>query len=126
MTETEVKKLVEQYIDGWRKSNLVSILKPLAEDVFITESHGPTYHGKEQVKEWVEDWIQNGYRVTQWDMDSFFFDKDTAFFEWIFKCITDKKHHKIDGASVIKFRNKKIYHIHEYRMTKPAYDWNSK
>lgn len=52
-----------------------------------------------------------------------FFAKDTVFFEWVFTYTIDGRTDSIDGASVVQFDNGKIHHIHEYRMTKPAFDY---
>ena len=122
MTEKLARKLVDDYVGGWETSDAARIIKPLLTNCFITESHGPTYHGIKQVKRWIDDWYRTG-RVNKWDIDSFFFAKDTAFFEWSFTCTINGKPDSIDGASVVQFKNDKIYHIHEYRMTKPAFDY---
>jgi len=85
--------------------------------------YGPTYHGTDEVKKWIQEWYQTG-KVDKWTMDSFFFAKDTAFFEWSFTCTINAKADSIVGASVVQFKSGKIYHIHEYRMTKPAFDYS--
>jgi len=122
MNEKLARQLVNDYVEGWENNDSSRILSPLGGDCFITESHGPTYRGLEQVKKWIDEWYRTG-RVNKWNIDSFFFAKDTVFFEWSFTCTIDNKTSSIDGASVVQFKNSKIYHIHEYRMTKPAFDY---
>lgn len=122
MDKSLARQLVDDYVGGWKKNNAQKILDSLAEDCFITESHGPTYHGPEQVRKWIEEWSRTG-KVNSWNIDAFFFTKDAAFFEWSFTCTISGKTSSIDGASVVQFKKSKIYHIHEYRMTKPAFDY---
>src|SRR3989344_5459582 len=120
MSEERARELVEIYIEGWRKNDKTKILKPLATHCFITESHGPTYRGVKLIEKWIDEWYQTG-TVKKWDIDSFFFTKDTAFFEWSFTCMIGGKTDSIDGASVVQFKNNKIHHIHEYRMTRSSF-----
>jgi ketosteroid isomerase-like protein len=122
MNESIARKLVEDYVQGWQINDASRILSSLSDECFITESHGPTYHGPQQVKKWIEEWHKTG-KVDKWTIDAFFFANDTAFFEWAFTCTIDGKTDSIDGASLVQIKNDKIYHIHEYRMTKSAFDY---
>lgn len=122
MTETLARQLVDSYVQGWVNRDASKILNPLLKDCLITESHGPIYHGPAEVKRWIEEWYQTG-KVNKWEIDLFFFTKDTAFFEWSFTYIINGQTGSIDGASVVQFKQDKIYHIREYRMTKPAFDY---
>jgi len=124
MTEKLARRLVDDYVEGWVDADGSRILGSLSEDCFITESHGPMYHGPEEVKKWIDEWYQTG-TVNKWNIDAFFFAKDTAFFEWSFTCTIDGRTDSIDGASVVQFKGNKIYHVHEYRMTQPAFDYFS-
>ena len=116
------RQLVDDYIEGWVQSDASRILASLTDDCSVVESHGPTYYGTEQIKKWIDEWYQTG-KVDKWNIDSFFFDQDTAFFEWSFTCTINGKTDSIDGASIVQFKNDKIHHVHEYRMTKPAFDY---
>lgn len=122
MTGKLARQLVDDYIGGWVDSNSTKILSTLASDCIVIESHGPTYNGSKQIKEWINEWYLTG-TVDRWDINSFFITKDTAFFEWSFTCSIDGKTSSIDGASIVQFKKEKIVHIHEYRMTKPAFDY---
>lgn len=122
MTEKLARKLVEDYVQGWESNDASRILEALSSDCFITESHGPSYHGPGEVQKWIDEWYQTG-KVDKWSIDAFFFAGEAAFFEWSFTCTIDGKTSSIDGASVVQFKDDKIYHIHEYRMTKLAYDY---
>lgn len=125
MDEKTARKLVDDYVEGWVNSDVARIIKPLGDDCFITESHGPTYHGIEEVKRWTDEWYNKDGTVDKWDIDAFFFANDTAFFERSFTCTINGKTDSIDGASIVQFKKGKIHHIHEYRMTKPAFDYFS-
>lgn len=122
MTEKLARQLVDDYVEGWKSADGSQILSSLCDDCFITESHGPTYRGLEQVKRWIDGWHQTG-KVDKWDIDSFFYTGNTVFFEWSFTYTIDGKTDSIDGASVVQFKRNKIYHIHEYRMTEPSFDY---
>jgi hypothetical protein len=122
MKEQLARQLVNDYVEGWVGSEITRILSPLSDKCYITESHGPTYHGLKEVERWANEWFKTG-KVDKWTTDSFFYTENTAFFEWSFTCTVDGKTDSIDGASVVQFKGDKIYHIHEYRMTKPAFDY---
>lgn len=126
--ETAVRKLVQQYVGGWKENNLRKILAPLASDCVIIESHGPRYRGKAQVKKWVEYWQKEKWKVKRWNILSFYYlsKKNIAVFEWDFACRVSGKDHALLGISIIKFRNNKIVFIHEYKMSKQPYNWNAK
>lgn len=124
----QVRELVEQYIDGWKENNVEKIIKPLAHDCVIIESHGTTYHGIEQVRQWLNLWKQEQGRVNRWDITEFYFleEERIAFVEWDFVCTASGKDYALLGISVVKFSGEKIVFMHEYRMTKNPYDWNAK
>jgi len=122
MTKKLARQLIEDYVKGWEQADSSRILKPLSDNCLIIESHGPTYNGLEQVKHWVKEWHQEG-RVDKWEINSFCFVKNTAFFEWSFTCTTKGGTDSIEGASVVKFKGSKISGIHEYRMTEEAFDY---
>ena len=134
MTKTKInsdqfaKRLIQTYVCGWRENDIRKILKPLTDDCIIVESHGPTYHGKEQIKQWFDFWEQEKGKVLVWDIRSFYV-IDTqyiAFFEWNFVCNVRGKEYRLPGISLVKFKENKICSIHEYRMTHEAYAWEAK
>jgi len=122
MDKRLARKLINEYVGGWIDGDIGKILRPLSNSCYITESHGPTYHGPKEVEKWANEWFETG-KVDMWILDSFFYIKNTAFFEWSFTCTISGKTELIDGSSVVQFKRDKIYHIHEYRMTKPAFDY---
>lgn len=126
--QDQAKKLIQEYVDGWKESDIDKIIEPLAKNCVIIESHGPTYHGVDQIRNWVRKWIKANGKVKRWDIKSFYFaDKSqVAFFEWGFDCNINGKNYALLGLSVVKFKGKKISFIHEYRMTKNPHDWNQK
>lgn len=122
MNERLARQLVNDYVEGWVEADIVKILSPLDGKCYITESHGPTYHGINEVERWADEWFVTG-KVDKWNIGSFFYTKNTAFFEWSFTCTVGGKTDSIDGSSVVQFKNNKIYHIHEYRMTNQPFDY---
>ena len=126
--QIKAKQLIQTYVDGWKENNIHKILKPLTDDCIIVESHGPTYHGKEQIRQWFAFWKEEKGKVLHWDIESFYFtqEENTAFFEWDFACNVRGKDYHLPGVSLVKFNKNKICHIHEYRMTHEAYAWKAK
>ena len=118
------KRLVYEYVNGWKQNDITKITKPLANNCIIIESHGPTYHGLKQIRQWFEFWKKEKGKVLHWDISSFYFleSKNTAFFEWDFACHVRGKEYHLPGISIVKFTGDKISFIHEYRMTKNPYD----
>ncbi|MBI2029784.1 nuclear transport factor 2 family protein [Candidatus Gottesmanbacteria bacterium] len=123
MTRQKVRKLIENYTKGWIKNDFNLIISTLSPNCKIIESHGPVYKGFIKIKSWINSWINSGSYVTKWDITSFYFIKNTAFFEWYFECVVDNKKHKLEGISVVKFKDNKISFIREYRTTKQLFDW---
>jgi hypothetical protein len=119
-------ELIQQYISGWKQNNLQLITSCLTKNCVVIESHGPTYHGIGDIERWFEYWLQANSTVTKWDILSFSFceKEQTAFCEWEFICLSNHIEYSLPGISVIKFKNNKIAFIHEYRMTRSAYQWN--
>lgn len=124
----KLKKLIQTYIDGWKENNIEKILRPLINNCIIIESHGPTYHGKQQIKQWFEFWEKEKGKVLHWDITSFFFieKENTVFFEWDFSCNVRNTDYHLPGISIVKIVNNKISYIHEYRMTHISYNWKAK
>lgn len=126
MTRGNAYKLVKLYVDGWKENNSAKILSSLSPGCKIIESHGPIYKGRNKVQKWIEVWIKSGGKVNRWDVISFYFEADTAIFEWIFDCVVNKKPSRVEGISIVHFQDNKINYLREYRMTKPSFEWNEK
>lgn len=127
MERQDAYRLVAAYVGGWKDGDGPTILGTLAPDCVIVESHGPTYHGLEIARQWVEGWLGTGNTVDHWDITSFCFDEveQAAVFEWEFECTADGVRYEIDGISIVEFENGKIIGLREYRMTEPPYEWTS-
>ncbi|KKP61558.1 MAG: putative cytosolic protein [Candidatus Levybacteria bacterium GW2011_GWA2_37_36] len=124
MNSYRTRKIIQTYVDGWKENNINKILKALTNSCVIVESHGPTYHGTDDVKDWVNSWKKDGYKVNRWDIISFLYSKNTTVFEWVFEFSSDKTEKRtIEGITIAKFKDKKIVYLREYRTTKSLYDW---
>lgn len=125
MNKKTALALVQQYVNGWKQNDLEKIISALSEACIVIESHGPTYHGINAITCWFDFWTKAKSTITQWDITSFYFNEneETSFFEWNFSCTSNNAQYSFSGISIVKFLNKKIILIHEYRMTHPAYIW---
>lgn len=123
----KIEQLIQTYVDGWKEDNINKILQSLTDNCTIIESHGPIYHGQQEIREWFNNWKQEKGRVLSWEVISFYFlERDNiAFFEWDFFCDVKGKNHHLPGISLVRFANNKINFIHEYRMTREAFDWKA-
>ena len=128
MNKDDAFALIEKYIAGWKQNDFDSIASSLHSDCTIIESHGPVYYGINDIKLWHDLWLVAGSKVLKWDIITYYFcDKEiTAFIEWDFECISYNVKYALPGVSIIKFSEGRIVYIHEYRMTKPAFDWDKK
>lgn len=127
MNLKDARKLIQMYVDGWKANNIDLICKPLAENCLIIESHGPIYHGLTDVKDWVQSWISDKYKVDKWSITSFYFVENIAIFEWQFAFSSQEfSTREINGISIVKFDEDKISSLREYRTTKSLYDWAEK
>jgi ketosteroid isomerase-like protein len=141
MNEQKARFLFEAYFEGWKKNDLNLILSTLADDCIISESHGPTYHGLDHVRQWIENWFSEGSTVDRWDITSILItdslalntpDEDgvegsdpvmAAAGEWIFECTVNGEPYRIEGITLMEFKQGKIAILREYRRTQPLFDW---
>lgn len=63
MQET-AKKLIKQYVEGWKKNDSIQIVGCLTHNCVIIESHGPIYTGIKGVKKWVDLWVADRAQVS--------------------------------------------------------------
>ncbi len=126
MNYQEAKRLVETYVEGWRRNDLVKIVGTLSPNCIIIESHGPTYRGIKLVQQWVESWIAEEGRVDRWDITTFHFLGDVAVFEWDFECTAAGQHYHLEGISIVEYADDKIVALREYRRTEFPYEWSIK
>ncbi|MES2615009.1 MAG: nuclear transport factor 2 family protein [Bdellovibrionota bacterium] len=118
--------LIQNYINGWKQNNFEMIKNALADDCVIIESHGPKYNGIKEVACWFEFWINANSKIEKWNILSSYYciEEETVFFEWDFLCHSNGNKYEILGSSIVKFSDKKISFIHEYRMTESTYKWD--
>jgi hypothetical protein len=127
VTEDSATKAAIKYFNGWKNNDIKMIIDSVEEDVVVIESHGPTYHGINDLKQWFDFWLKAKSRIIQYDINNFYFcEKDISLFcEWNFKCSSFDKIYSFPGASIIKISMRsKISLIHEYKMTKFPYLWD--
>ncbi|WP_423062418.1 nuclear transport factor 2 family protein [Candidiatus Paracoxiella cheracis] len=128
MNSQEALSLIKDYISSWKNNDFNLIASSLHNQCTVIESHGPIYHGLNDIKSWFDFWLAADSKILKWDLTSYYFchHETTAFIEWEFECISNNTTYPLSGISLIKFLDNKIIHIHEYRMTKAAFDWDRK
>jgi hypothetical protein len=123
VNEEQARALATAYVEGWKSGDAESVLSTLTPDCLIIESHGPTYAGRDQVRQWITDWFQEGGLIQRWDITSFLWAEDMAAFEWTFECSGSWGTAAFDGATIVRFNGDLIAHLREYRCTTPPYPW---
>jgi hypothetical protein len=118
-----MKSLIQRYVDGWKEGDEKKILNTLADDCIIIESHGPTYRGKESVKQWIADWHGRGNTVEKWVITSCYICKNVIVFEWVFAYKGKKIREAFGGVTLAKVKNGKISDLREYRATEFPFMW---
>jgi ketosteroid isomerase-like protein len=118
-----VHALVRSYVAGWKAGDVERVVGTLMPDCTIIESHGPTYHGHDVVRQWMMSWFGEGQAITRWDITSVVAGRDIAAFEWIFTCTGRWGEATLEGATVLRFQSERIAHLREYRCTEPPHPW---
>lgn len=113
-------QLILAYNEAWVNNDAESVLACLTDECVIIESHGPTYRGKKNVKRWLDEWLAEKSTVDKWEILSFTYEDNRAFYEWDFACTVKGTAYHLRGVSKVVFRAGKMERIHEYRMTRPA------
>ncbi len=121
MNKEDSKKLITTYIDGWKRNEVNAILSSLSENCSIVESHGPRFEGKQEVKQWVEEWIARKSKVIEWEIESHIHENEKSAITWSFRCNDRGTEHAISGASLIRFHEDRIAEIFEYMRTQEPY-----
>jgi hypothetical protein len=119
------RSLVNDYVDGWKHNQAEQVLSTLTSDCLIIESHGPTYHGKGHVLQWITSWFEEGGQIQGWAVTSFVYGDGMAAFEWRFECSGGWGSAVFDGATVVRFEDDRISYLREYRCTEPPYKWEA-
>ncbi|WP_176786854.1 nuclear transport factor 2 family protein [Microbacterium sp. cf332] len=111
------------YIEAWRTNEADRIVATVTDDVVITESFGPVYHGRERVREWCEKWNADGARVLDWTITREFRAGDLLVAEWRFEYHQRGKDQAFLGATIASERDGKIAQLREYAVTDELYTW---
>lgn len=117
MTRDEALRVVADYIGGWMNADADRVLRSVAADCVVIESHGPTFSGRSEIARWLREWFGRGGVVSRWDVASFVFEGETAAVVWSFTCVDRGVRYEIDGMSLILFRGDRIARIEEYCRT---------
>ncbi|REJ17886.1 MAG: nuclear transport factor 2 family protein [Paenibacillaceae bacterium] len=120
---TNLISIFEQYVSGWKRAEIETVLETLDEDCIITECYGPVYRGRDNVRLWMEKWLGEGNRVLEWDVRTCVIGQDAAAFEWRFKCLWHGEESGFEGSSIVQYRNGKILTMREYATTADLYEW---
>lgn len=112
--------LVADYIGGWLHGDPARVLRTVADDCVVIESHGPTFTGRAEIARWLDEWFGRGGVVSRWAITSFVFEGEAAAVGWSFSCVDRGVRYDIDGVSLFRFRGERIARIEEYRRTEPA------
>jgi hypothetical protein len=114
--------LIRRYFQSWLQQDLSLCLEVLSPSVKVEESHGPVYHGVDEVRRWFLEWHSGSGqgKVTRWDIFSILYDEIqvTAAVEWDFECVYAGNTASFLGASLVHFEGTKISRIQEYKMEK--------
>ncbi len=121
MNKEDSRKLITTYIDGWKRNDVIAILSSLSESCSIVESHGPRFSGKQEVKQWVEEWVARKSKVTEWEIESHIHENQESAITWTFRCLDKGTEHVISGASLIRFHGDRIAEIFEFMRTQAPY-----
>jgi hypothetical protein len=124
MDKQQALTLISDYVDGWKVNDVERVLRTLAENCEIIESHGPTYRGREHVRQWITQWFWDGGSIRRWDVTGFFYADGAAAFEWVFEYSVTGSTGVIDGATIVRFNDGLIGQLREYRCTEPPYLWS--
>ncbi|MBF4514095.1 nuclear transport factor 2 family protein [Plantibacter sp. VKM Ac-2885] len=111
------------YIAAWKTNETERIIATVVDDVVIAESFGPVYYGRERVREWCEQWNEEGSRVLEWSITREFRAGDVLVAEWRFEYHQAGEDRAFLGATIAVERDGKIAELREYAVTDDLYTW---
>ena len=111
----DIESLVREYVAGWRRHDQSRISAIVTDDCEVVESDGTTYSGRTAILRWIDQWIESGSKVEQWEICSLLANEVAAYAEWQFTCLCRGNRTSFPGASVFRIRNGKIASVTEYR-----------
>ena len=101
------------YIDAWERHDIAGVLAALTDDCLVIESHGPTYHGRDQVEHWMRTWLTVG-SVDQWRITSTMATDDDVAVEWAFTSTYEGDTTTFEGATIARLTDGRIAYLREY------------
>lgn len=115
--EPTAEDVLRAYVRGWLAGDADAVMATVSEDIVVTESHGPTYLGDDEVRAWIEAWVARGDRVHRWDLltvvDSA--DGTRVAAEWDLACTAAGVDYEILGATVATVDRGRLTRVTEYR-----------
>ncbi|MCK9171295.1 MAG: nuclear transport factor 2 family protein [Treponema sp.] len=112
---TDYKEIIHKYFSSWIENKPEVIDTYFADTVLYSESYGPEYRNKVQVKKWFEDWQTKG-KVFRWDISEIYTDSSVYTVEWYFECEYLKTISRFNGVSLIEFdKHGKIVTVKEFQ-----------
>ncbi|ASV33450.1 hypothetical protein GWK90_03435 [Candidatus Hamiltonella defensa] len=127
MDKSGAKKLLDDYMEGFKKNNLEQFLSALDEECHIIQPDGISLKGKNKIKEWFElFWKEN--RVNKLNVYSFYYldlGEKISFSEWdLTYSKTHEQKSSINEAisipkaiSIVTYNDENITSIVEYQRT---------
>lgn len=111
---TDYKKIIYEYFLSWIQNTPEVLDTYFADNVLYSESYGPEYQNKAQVKKWFEDWHTKG-KVVRWDIYGIHSDNSVYTVEWYFECEYLEIISRFNGVSLIEFnKHGKIAIVKEF------------
>ncbi|MEX0913861.1 MAG: nuclear transport factor 2 family protein [Demequina sp.] len=116
-SEPTAEDVLRAYVRGWLAGDPDAVVATVSEDVVITESHGPTYLGDDEVRAWIEGWVARGDHVHRWDLLTVIESADGSRVaaEWDLACTAAGVDYQILGATVTTVHRSRLTRVMEYR-----------
>jgi hypothetical protein len=109
------KIIIKQYFESWINNNINIMEEHFSNNIKYIECYGPEYNGKEQIKQWFNDW-QKENSVLRWDINQFIVQENIIVVEWFFEYQSKLNKTSFDGVSIIEFDiNNKIFLVKEFQ-----------
>jgi ketosteroid isomerase-like protein len=116
-SEPTAEDVLRAYVRGWLAGDPDAVVATVSDDVVVTESHGPTYLGDDEVRAWIEAWVARGDRIHRWDLLTVVESPDgtRVAAEWDLACTAAGVDYEVLGATVATVSRGRLTCIIEYR-----------
>ncbi|CAH0121107.1 hypothetical protein PAE9249_03633 [Paenibacillus sp. CECT 9249] len=123
MNRDQATQIIRQYFESWVKKDMEMFRSVLHDKAIVRECNGTVIEGRDELTNWFTQWNGNDNKVEYWTIKSVGFDEivNTAFVEWIFKCVYDAQEYEWEGSSIVYFRNSLLYELNEYEMKREKF-----